>query len=447
MTMTYKEAEEYIENKRKNTKTRNTGGLRELCKRLGEPQAGLRFISVMGVTGRKSVTACLSSVLKCAGYKVGSICLSAVSEVRECIQAGGRPVTKQGLCSGLEQVLEAAHQMEAEGAEPLSLWEIETAMAFLYFNEKDCNIAVWESGYGCLKEMNEVISEMMAVVYTAIGTDKGQYGCKGPEKVAKLLAEYMKEGVPVISAGQEPEVDRVLRERADKLGCCYSVVDEEQINKIKYGLEKQRFTYKNLKDIEISTGGKEETENAVLALETMIQLNPILTLAKQKENAVTEAQLRKGLLQAKRNGSMTVLEKKPYVILKEVTNGIEAGQLLASLRQYFPDKRLIFLLGLLRTMDYEAIIYRTYGVAEHIITLTVRENAEGMHAYELAGEVQRYHPGVTSADSPEEAIELAHLLADKDSVIVAFGALECISSLKQCLEAKQKAGKVKKTAK
>lgn len=81
-------------------------------------------------------------------------------------------------------------------------------------------------------------------------------------------------------------------------------------------------------------------------------------------------------------------------------------------------------------MEYEAIIRQIAEGAEHVITLTVREDAEGMHAYELASEFQGYHSSVTAVDSPEEAIELAHLLSDKDSVIVAFGALACIEKLK-----------------
>ena len=57
-----------------------------------------------------------------------------------------------------------------------------------------------------------------------------------------------------------------------------------------------------------------------------------------------------------------------------------------------------------------------------------------MPAYELAKAVKEYHPNVTAADSLEEAVEMSYLLADKDSVIIAFGSLSFLGQIMTIVE-------------
>ena len=46
-------------------------GIRELCRRLGDPQRELRFVHVAGTNGKGSVCAYMSAVLQCGVYRVG----------------------------------------------------------------------------------------------------------------------------------------------------------------------------------------------------------------------------------------------------------------------------------------------------------------------------------------------------------------------------------------
>ena len=53
---------------------------------------------------------------------------------------------------------------------------------------------------------------------------------------------------------------------------------------------------------------------------------------------------------------------------------------------------------------------------------------------ELAQLARRFHPNVTAADSLEEAVEMAKLLAGADEVIVAFGTLSFQGDLIKIVE-------------
>ena len=57
-----------------------------------------------------------------------------------------------------------------------------------------------------------------------------------------------------------------------------------------------------------------------------------------------------------------------------------------------------------------------------------------MSSYELAREVARVHPRVTAVDSLEEAVEISHLLADREDVILAFGSLSYLGRLMEIME-------------
>ena len=68
------------------------------------------------------------------------------------------------------------------------------------------------------------------------------------------------------------------------------------------------------------------------------------------------------------------------------------------------------------------------------MTPPIRERA--LHAYDLAQAAQEYHDSVTVADSVQEAVEIAYLLAgqDKECVIIAFGSLSYLGELIDVVE-------------
>ena len=111
-----------------------------------------------------------------------------------------------------------------------------------------------------------------------------------------------------------------------------------------------------------------------------------------------------------------------------------ARQLAASIETYFKDKRMIFIMGVLKDKEYDKILALTAKYAEHILTVTPPNNARALDALELAKAAREYHPQVTNLSSLEEAVEVSHLLADKDTVILCFGSLSYLGAIKKIYE-------------
>ena len=107
----------------------------------------LRFVHIAGTNGKGSVLAYVSTVLQKAGYRTGRYSSPAVCDYREIFQVDGRTITQSGLCKYMEQVKSAAETMTAEGLPHPTTFEVETAVAFLYFLDKNARSWCWKPGW------------------------------------------------------------------------------------------------------------------------------------------------------------------------------------------------------------------------------------------------------------------------------------------------------------
>lgn len=396
--------------------------IRELCRRLDDPQKELQFIHVAGTNGKGSVSAYIASVLQCAGYRVGMYISPVMYEYRERIQINERMISKKALCQGIERIKTVCDAMTEEGLPHPTSFEIETALGFLYFLEKGCDIVVLETGMGGLLDATNIVENTVVAVLTSISMDHMRYLGKTLGKIAEQKAGVIKNGCAVVSTGQSPEVMEVLCKRAKELDCPVTVAGEVKAEKIRYGLECQRFDYGSRKKLEISLAGKYQIENAVLAVEAIDVLG-------ERGFPVTEEQLRRGLRDTCWPGRFTVIKKHPIFIADGAHNEDAAKRLAESVTFYFTNRKIIYIMGVLKDKEYEKIIALTHAYADHIITVTPPENSRALPAYELALEVAKVHPKVTAVDSLEEAVEMSLLLADREDVIIAFGSLSYLGRL------------------
>lgn len=418
--MKEREALEYIESISGLGIVPGLDSIRELCRRLGNPQEQLIFVHVAGTNGKGSVSSYIATVLKCGGYRVGRYISPTIFQYRERIQAGGRCITKEALGRLMEQVKLACDEMVKEGLPQPTPFEVETALGFLYFKEKECDIVVLETGMGGLTDATNIVKNTVLAVLTSISMDHMKFLGKGLPEIAAQKAGILKAGCRAVSAVQDERAMEVIEAKAAELGCRLTVA--EKASAVKYGLEKQRFTYGGFSGLEISLAGKYQVENACLAVEAIKALG-------EQGFPVKERALRQGLLQTVWPGRFTVAGKKPYFIVDGAHNEDAAKRLAESVEFYFTNKRIIYIMGVLRDKEYEKIIALTHALADQIITVTTPDNPRALPAYELAREIAKVHPDVTAVDSLEEAVEMSRLLAGKDDVIIAFGSLSFLGRI------------------
>lgn len=433
--MNYQQAMEYIDSCGTYGIVPGLGNIRRLLERLENPQEKLKFIHIAGTNGKGSTLAFISTALTENGYKVGRYISPVIFEYRERFQIQGKPVSKACVARLMETVSVQADAMVEEGFSHPTPFEIETAMAFLLFAEQKCDFVVLETGMGGELDATNVIENTLVSVICRIQKDHMKYLGETMEEIARHKAGIIKKDSYVVCACQESSVEEILKKTAlEKKAMGIRFLQKEEIKEEKYTLQKTVFSYKNLKKMEISLPGTYQTENACLALEA-------LEAVRNMGYELKEEKIRKGFLKTFWPARFQVVDKKPFFIADGAHNPAGAKELRKSIQFYFTNKRILYIMGVFKDKEYEQVIASTCDLAEHVITVAKRDNPRALSALELAKAVVKVNPMVTTADSVEEAVELAYLLADKDTVIIAFGSLSYLGECIYAVEHRKEMGK------
>ena len=102
--MTYEQALAYIHGRRRGLLKPGLARMRELMRRLGDPQDRLRCVHVTGTNGKGSTTAMVAAALQAAGYRVGRTVSPFVLEFRERFQIDGEMIPPADLAALTERV-------------------------------------------------------------------------------------------------------------------------------------------------------------------------------------------------------------------------------------------------------------------------------------------------------------------------------------------------------
>ena len=414
--MNYEEAREYLDQVSKGGSILGLDNMRELLKRLENPQDSLKFVHISGTNGKGSVLAYVSTVFKEAGYRTGRYISPTLFSYREKIQVNESFIGREDLARLTEEVKKAAEEMQNSGKGFPTIFEIETALAFLYFAEQKCDIVILETGLGGALDATNVIKTSVMEVITSISMDHMEFLGDTLGKIALQKAGIIKPHTSVVSAVQDMEAMEVIRDVCRKKECVFDTVDQEQIKDISYGYEGQSFSYKDWKNIKISLMGSYQIKNAALALEAIEALRKL-------GYELNDKAVYQGMKTAVWKGRFTVISKEPFIIMDGAHNQAAAEELVRSLKLYYPGKKFYYIFGMFRDKDYHQVIRLTAPLAEHIVTVETPENPRALPAEELKKAVAEVNPSVEAAGNLRMAVNQVMEQIDKDAVIVIFGSL------------------------
>jgi len=198
--------------------------MRLLAAAIGHPERALPFIHVAGTNGKGSVAAMLDAILHAAGWRVGLYTSPHLVKIGERVQVGRRMLTTEEVVAYMDELRPVAGRIahEQPGDEP-SFFEYLTAMAFLEFARKHCDIGVLETGLGGRLDATNVVTPEVSVI-TSIAMDHCEYLGNTLEKIAAEKAGIIKPGLPVVIGRMPAEAEQVIRAvAADRVAPVVSV--------------------------------------------------------------------------------------------------------------------------------------------------------------------------------------------------------------------------------
>lgn len=408
--------------------------IKELMKRLGNPQDQLKYIHVAGTNGKGSVIAYLYTTLMKAGYHVGRYISPSVYSYREKIETEGKPISREKFAEQTTRVAAVIEEMTAEGLAHPTPFEIETAVAFLFFAEEKCDPVILEVGMGGITDATNLITTTELAVLVPISMDHQSFLGNTISEIAEKKAGIIKPGSSVVTIGQETEALEVIKKTGAEAGADVCVADVSEAEVLEADFTGQRFCYKG-EEYTLSLAGSYQTENAVLALEA-------LRILDERGYHTTLEQRKEGLWATRWNGRLTIIHKDPLFIVDGAHNPAAADMLEDSVRKYFKDRRLFFIMGVFKDKDYPYIIRKLCPYAEQILAIETPDNPRALPAEELAKAIRPYNANVRAEKNIPRAVEELFEMAGKDDVILSFGSLSFIGEITRIVNIRKEVSKV-----
>lgn len=416
--MNYEEAREYIAMASTSGINLGLSRMYELCQRLGNPQEHLSFIHVAGTNGKGSTAAYISSILAQNGQVVGRYVSPVVFEYEECIQYEDRKgihyIEKPLLAEMVTRVANAVEDMKKEGGALPTVFEIETAFAFLTFSHWHCSVVVLEVGLGGREDATNVISNVLASVITPVARD--HMGILGDtlEEIAAEKAGIIKQKGLVVTYQKDKVAENVIREEAGQCQAKLITVKKRDMRLLSNDLYGIIFSYRG-EMWHSRMAGVYQIENASLAIETCYRLSAVFNLTTQE--------IKKGIEKTRWRGRFDVVNKKPLTILDGAHNEEGAKALAETIAYLLTGRKIHGIMGVYKDKDYETMVTILQPYFSDITVITA-PGARGLDKKVLAEiwERQKKMP-VYQAKTLQEAKERVRILCEEGDVIIWFGSL------------------------
>ncbi|MEM8959931.1 MAG: Mur ligase family protein [Acidobacteriota bacterium] len=182
--------------------------LRPVLRALDQPQDAMPVVLVTGTNGKGSTSALLASMVRAAGYRVGTFSSPSLGAAHEQITIDGAAIGREGL----DRILDDIDQADPEPR--LSPFEALTAAAYVAFARAEVDLAVVEVGMGGARDATNVVTTPTLSVLTNVELDHQQWLGETRAAIAQEKAGVMRARRPAICGWLEPDAQAVIRAAA-----------------------------------------------------------------------------------------------------------------------------------------------------------------------------------------------------------------------------------------
>lgn len=418
--MNEKEAREYLAHASKKGMVMGLSVMEELMRRLGNPEKTLRIVHIAGTNGKGSILSYIEQIFLTSGYHTGRYVSPALGAYENRFLLDGKGIDPEKVPSLVEEVKQAAEEMERDTGYSPTIFEIETAMAFLCFREAEVSVVLLETGMGGRLDATNVIEQPLVSVIASVSFDHMQFLGDTLPKIAAEKAGIIKEGCPVVCYPDNPEeVKNVIREVCGERHALY-LEPEEKISILQEGPDGSRFSYGMYEELEISLPGRHQIYNAVTALRVVEQLCSFYEISKK--------QVAEGLKKTRWSGRLEKIGSYPSVYLDGAHNRDAASKLAAFLEAHFKGRRILAVTGVLADKEYEEMMKIVLPLVSKTAVITP-DNARGLESSVLLETARRYCPDSTDLRTIQAGMKWAKAEAKEEDVVIVFGSLSFLDQI------------------
>ena len=400
-----------------------------LMERLGNVHEQLAVIHVAGTNGKGSVCAMIASVLQASGYPTGVYSSPAVFAAEETTAVNGTSISQEEFAQLATKVQAACADMQAEGLPHPTAFEVETAIAFCYFKQKECDYVVLETGLGGEMDATNLIKKPVCSVLTSISMDHMAVLGNSLGEIARAKAGIMKEGCPCVSVVQEPEAAMEVRKAAERIGCRLHIAQEDciqdfiyDVNGSSFRLEADCFSHKSL---HCPLAGEFQKQNLACAV-------TVFKVLRRLGVSISFESICSGLSSLQLHGRFERIRLQPDFYIDGAHNENAVRLLGRTIQKCFTNRRIIYIIGVLGDKAYKKALKPVLQYAAQIFTITP-DNARALDGSDLAEWAAKLHPAVSYEPDIARAAAQAQAAAGADGIVIAFGSLSYLGEIRQAV--------------
>ena len=383
------DVKEFLSKFYKGTKKQTLDAVVYFMEKYKNPEKSLKIIHIAGTNGKGSCVEMISNVLTCAGYKVGKFISPHLIEYNERICVDNKEITDAELEKLITELMPEVVKYNKEHSNDVTLFELEIIMALIYFNRKNCDFVVLETGLGGLHDSTNIVNPIVSII-TSIGYDHMHILGNTLPEIAAQKAGIIKENSNTIFISQDNEVNRVIEDTCKAKNNTLHLIKEQDISNYSYDENYQKFDYKNYKNILVNLKGKKQIYNASICLKCM-------NILKDKGYTINENGIRKGLSTVIHRARFEQLNENPIVIYDGAHNKPAMQNLINSVNMYYKNNKKIFIVLILKTKDYKSMLGE------------LLQDKEAVYIFTSGNSTERYAQGEILANTAKEVMKEANI--------------------------------------
>jgi len=373
--------------------------MQNLLDRIGNPEKGLKCIHVAGTNGKGSVCSMISYALMEAGYKVGLYTSPHLKNFNERIRLNGHLITDKEIT---EYFLKIKPYVTSQ-----SFFEITTAMAFLYFKEKNADYAVLETGLGGRLDATNVVIPLISII-TNIGLEHTSILGNTIEKIAFEKSGIIKENVPIVT-GAKGKALKAIKKIAKRKNASFFLAKK----------------YKNMKFNYLN--GEFQQENKDVAL------TAIGILKKHREIKINKDQAISGIKKTQWPARLQFVSKNVLIDCAHNPAGFEALKNEATaIKNKNKIKGFIFVVGIQADKDVKAMLKKINPLISKII-FTKSKNEKAAEPKDLLVMFNEINKNKSIKakliNDPKKALNYAKKIAGRNDLVVVAGSIYMVGEI------------------
>ena len=387
--------------------------VKNLCKKLGNPQKDLKYISVVGTNGKYSTIQALRAILKEANIKCNIYTSPHIQRINERFIFNDEEISDSDLSDLLVKV------EEVNNGEEITYFEILTAVYFFHASKYRENINIIESGLFHRFDATNIIDKNILSIVTAIGLDHLDWLPKNEQTIKKIIYEKT-------SALLNSKIVVAKQSSDDTLELIKQSLSSNEAKKIifndnfSYSINENEFIYfedefGGIKLPQPNLMGQFQIDNSATAVAAARNLNLNITDENIKSGITKIKSIAR--LQEIKSGKLKNLCKNNQLFVDGSHNPLGAKVLNDYLQTLKCKKHII--LGMMANKDHEEYISYFKNISS-LTTIDIPNQPNSIKGKDLKNKLNKFH-NLNYEKSVEDALK--KISTDKDDIILITGSL------------------------